>query len=79
MGKVEGVAWVEVALYLLSCLSSLKPANGSNCWEMSRGQVWLLMDWVCLIGIGGMWFVWDSEGGGVAWETKTSVEIDFNG
>lgn len=30
VGKVEGVSWVEVALYLLCGLGSLKSMDGSN-------------------------------------------------
>ncbi len=37
VGKVEGVSWVEVALYLLCGLGSFKPMDGSNSGQMSGG------------------------------------------
>ncbi len=37
VGKVEGVTWVEVALYLLCDLCSLKPMDGSNSGQVSGG------------------------------------------
>ena len=62
----------------LGGLGGVKPVYGSNCWKMSRGQMWLLMDRVCLIGVGGMRFVRDGKGGGVAGEAKSSVKVNFN-
>ena len=75
---MEGGSWVEVALYLLCGLGGGKSMDGSNGWEMGRGQVWLLVYRVCLVGISGMWFVRNGKGSGMTAETKSGVEVNFD-
>ena len=41
--------------------------------------MWLLVDRVGLVGIGGMWFVGYGKGGRLSEEAESSVKVNFNG
>jgi len=41
--------------------------------------MWLVVDRVGLIGVGGMWFARYGKGCRLSEEAKSSVEVNFNG